>query len=806
MADENKFEGKKPVLILKIRKISKRTLLKTSLLAFVVLVACGLGAVLGLYIGARRNLPDVEELERIQPKLITTIYADDGTIVKEFAEERRIVIPYAKIPDHLKKAIIATEDPRFYRHKGIDYRGILRAVKQNLRIGRRGRLEGGSTITQQLAREYFLYPQQLLSRKIKEWLLALRIEKKYSKEKILEMYCNKFFLGHGACGVEAAANLFFGKSVGDLSLEEIAMIAGIFRGPSIYSPYNDPASTLRRRNHVLTRMAEEGFIRRDEAEAAKARPMTVLPLRRGDSDFGAYFYEEVRKHLEKTYGPNALYRAGLKVYTTFNPRFQEIAEKALNAGLRAMDKKKGWRKDKRNLPAEGTTDLDKVWLPSWRVPTLRAGELVEAVVLTASRKEATLRLKNYAARMANDGIQWAGAGALDTLIKRGDVVLIAVKSVDEEKKTAEVALDQEPQIEGAFMVVEPLTGQVKALVGGYSFRRSQFNRATQALRQTGSTIKPVIYTAALENGFTPATLIQDWPYNFVDKWTGEPWTPPNYDGKYKGAVTLRRGLEESRNVVTAKILDSISPQVGVQYCRKFGITSTVYPYMSLALGAFEVTLQEMVSAFTTFPNKGVRIKPYLISRVEDKDGNVLEEARIESEEVLSPQTAYIMTSLLHGVVSPGGTAWPASGLEKPLGGKTGTTNSFSDAWFIGFSPSLCAGVWVGYDTQISLGNRQSGMVAALPIWMEFFKTVIDDEKKKAEAAGVEVPVEEFEIPSNLTFAEIDRKTGLLATPFCLFTFREVFVPGTEPVRFCSHHDHMMTLNYYLSDDKGQEEH
>jgi penicillin-binding protein 1A len=270
-------------------------------------------------------------------------------------------------------------------------------------------------------------------------------------------------------------------------------------------------------------------------------------------------------------------------------------------------------------------------------------------------------------------------------------------------------------------------------------------------------------------------------------------------------VTLRRGLEESRNVVTAKILDSISPQVGVQYCRKFGITSTVYPYMSLALGAFEVTLQEMVSAFTTFPNKGVRIKPYLITRVEDKDGNVLEEARVESEEVLSPQTAYIMTSMLHGVCSPGGTAWPAAALEKPLGGKTGTTNSFSDAWFIGFSPSLCAGVWVGYDTQISLGNRQSGAVAALPVWIDFFKTVIDDEKKKAEEAGVEVPVEEFEIPPNLTFVEVDRKTGLLATPFCLFPFKEVFVPGTEPVRFCSHQDHMMTLNYY-SVERGEEEH
>lgn len=805
MSDDANGEGGKPVLVLKIRKLDKRKLLKRLFVAALLLAACALGAGLGLFMGAARNLPDVAELERIQPKLITTLYADDGTVVKEFAEERRVVIPYAKLPELLKKAIIATEDPRFYRHRGVDLRGILRAVKQNLRIGRSGRLEGGSTITQQLAREYFLYPQQLLSRKLKEWLLALRIEKRYSKDQILEMYCNKFFLGHGAAGVEAAANLFFGRSIGDLALEEIAVIAGIFRGPSLYSPYNNPAGTLRRRNHVLARMAEEGFITAAQAEAARAKPMTVLPLRRDESDFGGYFFEEVRKHLEKTYGANALYRSGLKVYTTLNPRYQEIAEKAVTAGLRAMDKKKGWRKDKRNLVAEGTADLDKVWLPSWRVPNLAPGDFVEGVVLTAAPKEATLRIKGYTARLTNAGIQWTKAGALDTLIKRGDVVLAAVKSVDEEKKTAEAVLDQEPQVEGAFMAVDPLTGQVKAMVGGYSFRRSQFNRATQALRQTGSTIKPVIYTAAIENGFTPATIVQDWPHNFVDKWTGEPWTPPNYDGKYKGAVTVRRGLEESRNVVTAKILDSISPQVGVQYCRKFGITSTVYPYLSLALGSFEVTLQEMVSVFSTFPNKGVRITPYLISRVEDRDGNVLEEARVESDEVLSPQVAYIMTSMLHGVCSPGGTAWPVAGMDKPFGGKTGTTNKFTDAWFIGFSPSLCAGVWIGYDTQISLGNRQSGAVAALPIWKDFFQAVIDDEKKRAEEAGVEVAVEEFEIPPNLTFAEVDRKTGLLATPFCLFPFREVFLPGSEPVRFCSHQDHLMTLNYY-SVERGEEEH
>jgi penicillin-binding protein 1A len=357
------------------------------------------------------------------------------------------------------------------------------------------------------------------------------------------------------------------------------------------------------------------------------------------------------------------------------------------------------------------------------------------------------------------------------------------------------------------VAIDPRTGQVKALVGGYSFRDSQFNRAVQAPRQTGSAIKPLLYTAALEHGFTPATVIKDEPITFIDRWDNEPWSPKNYDRQYKGAVTVRTGLEQSRNVVTATLLDNISPQVGVEYCRRFGITSPVYPFLSLSLGTFEITLLEMVSAFSTFPDKGVRFKPYFITRIEDKDGNVLEEARVESEEVISPQTAYMMTYLMRGVVeSEGGTAAAASVLGWPLAGKTGTTDKYSDAWFLGFSPDLCAGVWVGHDMPIPLGERQTGAAAALPIWQAFFARVIDDARKKAEADGVvDFEPADFEVPPNLVFVEIDKKTGLLATPACRFPFLEVFFPGTEPSRYCTLADHLRVVDYY-SADKASEEH
>jgi penicillin-binding protein 1A len=809
-----------PNLKIKIKKFKRGTVLRAFLIAVLAGLAVGLGGIFGSFYAIKDDLPDVSDIETFRPKLITTIYAADGQPVKEFAEERRVEVPYDQIPKILIDAIVATEDPNFFRHGGVDLRGILRAVKADLfKVFTGRRPEGGSTITQQLARSLFLHREVSLRRKLKELFLSREIEKRYSKVKILELYCNHFYLGHGTHGVQSAAHLFFGKDVRDLSLEEAALIAGIFRGPSVYSPYTRKRETLNRRNHVFNRMVAEGYLTKAEGEDAKQRPMDVLPLRRTSAEFGAYFFEEVRRYLEKNYGVEGLYRAGLKVYTTLDPTLQRYAERALHRGLRDTENRiAGWRADKpnllradpetlKNLAAAAQAELEDQWLLSWENQSVEAGEVYDAIVLSVMRTEAVVRVKNALGKMTNKDIGWTKARFLDALVERGDVVQVKVESFDEAAKAAEVSLDQKPVRNGGFVVVEPQTGQVKALVGGYSFRDSQFNRAVQAPRQTGSAIKPLLYTAALEHGFTPASVIVDEPVTFIDRWSGEPWSPKNYDRRYKGAVTVRTGLEQSRNVVTATLLDNISPQVGVDYCRRFGITSPLYPYLSLSLGTFEITLLEMVSAFSTFPNKGVRFRPYFITRIEDKDGNVLEEARVEPEEVIPPQTAYMMTHLMRGAVeSEGGTAAAASVLGWPLAGKTGTTDKYSDAWFIGFSPTLCAGVWVGHDKQVPLGERQTGAAAALPIWQDFFARVIDDVRKKAAADGVvDFQPPDFEVPPNLAFVEIDKKTGLRVMDFCLYPFLEVFFPGTEPTRFCTLADHMRVLEYY-SVDKTSEEH
>jgi penicillin-binding protein 1A len=801
-----KFKLKKPSL----KTITQKRHFKKVVWILSVLLILILGIIIGSYKAILQNVPSISGLEEFEPNIITNIYADDGEVIGEYAIEKRIEIAFEDIPEILINAIVATEDPRFNSHKGIDFLVMLRALKEDIKlILTPRRLHGGSTISQQLARELFLHRKQTIRRKIKEVLLSLQIERNYSKQEILTLYCNQFNLGHGAYGVEAASRLYFGKPVSEITLEEAALITGIFRGPSVYSPYRNPEGTLRRRNHVINRLVEEKYITKEAGEEAKQKPMSVLPLYRDVSGFAAYFKEEVRKYLEQNYGSDALYTQGLQVYTTLNKDYQRYAEEALVNHLRVLDKRQGWRKDKINLLEIGVENLeelsdsikdpgsDKILLKSWRGHSLEVGQITEAVVLSVERSTAVVKVKDYTGKMANKNIGWTKSNNLKTLMKVGDVIHVKLDSLDEEKKEISVSLEQEPVLEAAFLAIDPHTGQIKAMVGGYSFERLKFNQATQALRQSGSVIKPFLYTAALENGYTPATVIVDEPTDFKDQWSGDVWSPPNYDLKYKGAVTLRWGLEESRNIVTAKILNYISPQIGVDYCKKFGITSTIYPYPSLALGAFEVRLIELVSAFSTFPNKGVRMHPYFITRIEDKDGNVLEEVSLESEEVISPQIAYMMTNMLQGVIQRG-TGQLAKWLKKPLAGKTGTTDDFSDAWFMGFSPSLCAGVWVGHEEgRIPIGDRQAGSVAALPIWMDFFQRIIEEEERIAEDNGEEFePEEEFEVPPNLSFVEIDRKTGLLSTPFCLFPFREVFIPGTEPNRFCSHEDHMLSLDYY----------
>jgi penicillin-binding protein 1A len=806
----------------RFKKPRFRRLFKWALITCMILGALGLGVALGFYKAILQNMPDIAQLEEWEPGKITYIYAEDGATIGEYAQQKRVEVTYDQIPQILKDAVIATEDPRFFEHKGIDFRGVLRAIKEDIKkILTPGKLHGGSTISQQLIRTIMLHPRQTLRRKLKEVILALELEKRYTKEEILTIYCNQFWLSNTAYGVESASQLYFDKSVSDLNLNEAATIAGIFRGPAVYNPYENPETTLRRRNHVLNRMADEGYISADEADAVKQEPLAVLPKFREDSDFAGYFKEEIRKHIEKNYGADALYKEGLKVYSTLDPVYQAYAEEALKKQLHVLDKRQGWRNDKQNLMDNGVENLEELeerfflktgaketreeFLPTWLKINVEEGDIVEAVVLEVKRSEAQVKVKNYKGSLTNKNIGWTGTSDLRKLIKRGDIIHVKIDKLDEKNLTLAASLDQEPKLEGAVLAIEPQTGQIKVMVGGYSFRRSKWNNATQAMRQAGSVIKPFLYTAALENGFTPADRVVDEPTDFIDKWSGELWSPPNYDGKFKGSVTVRQGLEESRNIVTAKLLEFISPQVGVEYCQKFGITSPIYPYMSLSLGAFEIKMTELVSAFTTFPNKGIRVEPYFISRIEDNDGNIQEEAVVESQEVISPQMAFMITNLLRGVVQRG-TAWRAGYLENNLCGKTGTTDDWADAWFMGFSPSLVVGVWVGHkEERITIGERQSGAVAALPIFIDFFDHVIEDKKKKAEDAGVEYQWEEFAVPPNLVKKTIDRKTGLLATPICLFPLEEYFFPNRVPDRWCSYDDHMLTYDYYERLGKEKEE-
>jgi penicillin-binding protein 1A len=800
------------VKAIRISRRTLRTLLWAGLFSFVALA----GGIVGTYVAVRKTLPDVTALETYEPAIMSVIYADDGTAAKEIGPEKRIIISYDDIPEVLRQAILATEDPRFFKHHGVDMRGILRAMRENIsRVFSRRRPEGGSTLTQQLARKLFLHTLPTLQRKFAEWFLAVRIEKRYSKERIFEMYCNLFEFGYGAFGLEAASRLFFSKSVGDLALDEAAVLAGLLRGPSYYSPYRWPDRVLERRNFVLRRMVEEGYIPAARAEEAKKKPLNISPLGRADSDFGGYFFEQVRMYLEDRYGEESVFR-GLKVFTTINLDEQKIAEAALAKGLRDFDKRRGWRKDKKNLLKDedfqksGQT-LEAYRLRSWTTPRVETGDVLDAIVLSAGKKDARVRVKAYLGTMLAEGIAWTGRRTLDALVAPGDVIQVRVVAKNEEKKEIRVSLEQEPLAQAAFLALDNRTGQIKAMIGGSSFSKTQLNRAMnlEVARQAGSSIKPLLYTAALENGFTAASRLVDEPVDFPDKWSGETWTPKNYDRLYKGTVTLRKGIEESRNVVTAKVLDSISPQVGVDYCRRFGLTTTIYPYLSLSLGTFGVRLVEMVSAYSVFPNKGVRAKPYFIVRVEDRDGNVLEDNAIETEEVLSPQTAFLMTYLLEGVVERGTAAGYAGALlrDRALGGKTGTTDEYTDAWFIGFSPTLCAGVWVGNDDNTPLGKNETGAVAALPIWTGFFRGLIEADKKFAVELGLNPVREEFEIPSNIRFEMIDLKTGLLLPPSgvrCLWPFREAFLEGHEPIRYCTYEDHLRILDY-AGTDKAKEE-
>jgi penicillin-binding protein 1A len=770
-----------------LRKNLKVLLIALSLLATIVL-----GILVGLVLVYQKGFPQIKNLEDIKPVVMTTVYDDRNVAIKDFAIEKRIIVRSTDLPEHLKKAIVAAEDNDFYSHWGINFRGGFRAVAGVLLGRRRG---GGSSITMQLARVLFLTPDFTMKRKVQEMLLAIQIEKKYTKDQILTFYCNKIFLGGSIYGFEAAARYYFGKPVKAINLAEAALLAGIIPHPNgIYSIFKRPANALKRRNYVLLKMMLLRFITVERyQEALKVK----LPEKPADADaesLADYFTEDARKYLEAKYGDNLLYKGGLKVYTTLNGQMQKWAEEALREGLRAVDKRRGWRSREKpfNL-IENKLDLASYPLPSWKNARLEAGQIIEGVVLEVGKAKALVRVAGYPGELSAAAAKWTNR-PLAKLLRPGDVALFRILALDGPGKRLELALEQEPEVEGALLAVDNKTGEIKAMVGGYSFEKSKFNRAIQALRQTGSTFKPIIYTAALENGFSPATIIQDEPFSYVDEWTGELWEPRNHKEDYLGPLTLRRGLELSRNVVTARILQAITPEVGLRYAKKFGITSDLKPYMSLGLGAFEVTLKEMVEAFTVFANYGTRVTAFFIRSIRDQNDNIIEENSPERKQVLEKETAFIMNYLLQGVVRSG-TGWRARTLPAPIGGKTGTTNDFTDAWFIGFTPSLTVGVWVGFDQKKSLGDEMTGSEAASPIFVTFMENYL---KQNPE-------VEKFRPPSGVYMIDIDKYTGKLVTPDCLYPFSEAFLPGTEPLEFCNEEEHAKIFNYFKTEEDSSDD-
>jgi penicillin-binding protein 1A len=651
--------------------VASRRWLRRLLIAIgvvVLLVGAGGGvAALWAFTVLPRSLPNVAALETFQPMQGTKVYDDNDELLTEFHVERRIFVPLAQIPRALRDAVLATEDRRFYHHWGIDPIGIARAVWQNYRRGRV--VEGGSTITQQLTKVLFLTPDKSIERKLKEAVLALELERRYSKDRILEMYLNQIYFGHGAYGVEAAARTYFGKSVSELNVREAALIAGLPRAPSAYSPFEHGDLAKRRREVVLRRMVEYGTVKSEDAKRLARMDLGLIPPERRRTT-GQYFLEYVQQTLEAKYGADMVFKGGLNVYTTLSPPMQLAAEQALREGLRNL---------------EG------------RSKTTRPGE----------------------------------------------------------------------HPEGAVVTIEPQTGYVRALVGGYDFFRSEFNRAVQAKRQPGSAFKPFVFIAALESGFTPATRVVDEPVSF-SVGGGNVWKPENYDRKFRGSTTLQQAIEESVNVVTVKLQERVGVNRTVQVARRLGVTSPLDLNMSLALGTSDLTLLEMTSAYGVLANQGTWMPPTTIRYVTNAKGQLLEEHVPTGREALSPEMAYVATHMLRGVVERG-TGQAAKALGRPVAAKTGTTNDYSNAWFIGFTPKLATGVWVGYDRPRSLGKDETGSRVAVPIWLTYMTKVIGD-----------APKEDFPVPERVVLLPVD----LDQSNECVRVVTMAFIRGTEPATTC----------------------
>ena len=752
-----------------------RYLLRNPLLIGVVVLGAALGAASGVLFANASDLPIITELDDYAPETITRVHDRNGEVIGEFATQRRVIVEYDDIPDVLRHAVIAVEDADFFNHVGFNVSRLVVTLVTNILSGDLTGA-GASTLTMQLARNVTLGGEQLglqktWQRKLREAYYTIHIEKRYTKREIFTLYCNQIWLGtatHAAHGVEAASRLYFGKRVAELELEEAALIAGILQSPSRLSPLVNPDRALVRRNYALSRMAAEGYITREEADEASGRPVRLAPRVERANSIAPYFIEEVRQHLESEYGARRLYEDGLVVRTTLDAGLQRAANRAVDAGLRRLDKRHGFRRAARNIVAEGER-IDAFEHPRWRLP-VAAGEIVPAVVTGIDGGAIGVRFGAYTASIGPDGYAWTRRPA-SALVAAGDLVEVRITELDREGGTAAAALDQEPEVEASLIAIDNRSGRVLAMVGGYSFDRSKFNRATQAYRQLGSLFKGVLFTAAIDQGYTTTSIVRDEPVGYQVGPNQPLYRPTNYDNEFKGPITLRHALERSRNVPAVWLMNAVGPEVVVDFARRLGFTSPIPPYLSVALGAAEATLQEVTSAYSVFPNGGVRMTPYQIERIVDREGAVLEENRPVPRDAIRADTAYIMVSLMRGVVERG-TGRGARRLEWPVGGKTGTMDDYTDAWFVGFDPEITVGVWVAYDEKQTLGDGEEGARVALPIWRDFMQAHID--QQRGQAPGGFVP------PSNIVFAPVDPETGRAAESWARGAIQEAFIAGTAP--------------------------
>jgi penicillin-binding protein 1A len=695
-----------PIPVPPRRKLAGRVAL-TALL----LLSITTGTLAGLVLVYSADLPQIHDLERYRPSTTTDLYDRKGRIIGSFALQRRIVVNYDDFAPILREAVISIEDKSFESHWGVNVMRIAGALVHDLRS--RGRTQGASTLTMQLARDLFLSPQRTVTRKLEEAYLAIQIERAFTKQQIFTLYGNQIYLGSGMYGFEAASEYYFGKHSRDLDLTEAALLAGLPKGPAAYSPVLNPEKALRRRNLVLSEMESDGVITLAEAEKARQAPLG-LHITQPDQSIAPWFEDEVRRELEKRFGTEEVHEDGLRVETTLDLDLQQTANRAVDDGLAVYERRKGWKGKLENVLAQGYT-LGNYRHPDWAMAS-NPGDYVHALVTRVLPLEIHARVGAGEVVLLPADWHWTGERYADALVKPGDIIYIHLAQGTEDGGHR-ATVEQDSGTQGALMAMDNTTGDVLAMVGGRDFALSQFNRATQAERQVGSSFKPYVYATAMEEGAKPTDIVVDSPVSFGG------YAPHNYENDFKGAMTLTSAFAESRNVPAVKLAARVGIRKVIETARRFGVTSDIPPYLPVALGAAGITLQEQMNSYSVFPNDGIRVAPRLVRKVENYDGISLWQDRPAVSEVISQQIARQMMVLLRAVTEHG-TGAAVAQLNHPLGGKTGTTSDFTDAWFLGFSPSITCGVWVGYDNEQSLGNKETGARAALPIWMTFMKAAI----------------------------------------------------------------------------------